>query len=279
MLDRRAKVTKVKPLGAANYLITLRTPEQACLINPGQFVMVKCCEEVAEDPLLRRPFSVFSVHGRGRSGGPTDIDLLVKEVGTGTGKLVRILPGRELHVLGPQGNPFTVDEEMRRSVRFACLVAGGVGIAAVYLLARKLLSHRIAPVLFYGARSAEELVLREHFERLGIETRYTTEDGSLGSRGLVTAPLLQFVRKHSAEGLKLYTCGPWAMMKAVHEVALAHSLPCEASLEARMGCSLGACMGCVVQASGNGMAPHFIRVCVEGPVMESRKIDWDRPPL
>lgn len=279
MMDRRVKLKAVRALGAANYLLTLDAAEQARLVNPGQFIMVKCCEEVGEEPLLRRPFSVFAVHRQGRTGIPTDLDILVKDVGIGTNKLVRVQPGRELFVLGPQGQPFQFSRQMVKTVRFACLVAGGVGIAALYLLAQKLMAFKVSPVLFYGARTAEELVLRDYFERLGIEIHYATENGSLGSRGLVTAPLEKFLKKHEAEGLRLYTCGPWAMMRAVHAMAQNSSIPCEASLEARMGCSLGACMGCVVQASGDAAPSHFIRVCVEGPVMDSRRIDWECPPL
>ncbi len=279
MLDRRSKVKEVRDLGAANYLLTLTSPEQARLAHPGQFLMVKCCEDVDENPLLRRPFSIFALHHDSSTGAPLGVEILVKDVGVGTHKLVSMRPGQELRTLGPQGVSFHLPKEVCLDTRYACLVAGGVGIAALYLLARELLATEVTPVLFYGARTAEELVLREYFERLGIETHYTTEDGSLGTRGLVTAPLNLFIRKHARAGLRAYACGPWAMMRAVHALAQRHLVPCEVSLEARMGCSLGACMGCVVQARTDRDTPHYIRVCMEGPVMNSRLIDWDSPPL
>ena len=279
MLDRIVKVTEVKDLGAANALLTLRSPEQARLAHPGQFLMVKCCEDLNENPLLRRPFSIFAVRTHRRTGSPVGLEILVKDVGSGTHKLVQIRRGQELAVLGPQGRPFQLSEDTANEVRFACLIAGGVGIAAMYLLAGRLLSLGVTPVLFYGARGAEELVLREYFERFGIQTAYTTEDGSFGERGLVTAPLARFLKKHRRDRMRIYACGPWAMMRAVHLQALRHGVPCEVSLEARMGCSLGACMGCVVRAQGNPDAPEYLRVCLEGPVMSSRVINWDMPPL
>ncbi|MBP1594839.1 MAG: pyrK [Acidobacteria bacterium] len=279
MLDRIVKVTEVKDLGAANALLTLRSPEQARLAHPGQFLMVKCCEDLNENPLLRRPFSIFAVRTHRRTGSPVGLEILVKDVGSGTHKLVQIRRGQELAVLGPQGRPFQLSEDTANEVRFACLIAGGVGIAAMYLLAGRLLSLGVTPVLFYGARGAEELVLREYFERFGIQTAYTTEDGSFGERGLVTAPLARFLKKHRRDRMRIYACGPWAMMRAVHLQALRHGVPCEVSLEARMGCSLGACMGCVVRAQGNPDAPEYLRVCLEGPVMSSRVINWDVPPL
>ena len=279
MLDRIVKVTEVKDLGAANALLTLRSPEQARLAHPGQFLMVKCCEDLNENPLLRRPFSIFAVRTHRRTGSPVGLEILVKDVGSGTHKLVQIRRGQELAVLGPQGRPFQLSEDTANEVRFACLIAGGVGIAAMYLLAGRLLSLGVTPVLFYGARGAEELVLREYFERFGIQTAYATEDGSFGERGLVTAPLARFLKKHRRDRMRIYACGPWAMMRAVHLQALRHGVPCEVSLEARMGCSLGACMGCVVRAQGNPDAPEYLRVCLEGPVMSSRVINWDVPPL
>jgi dihydroorotate dehydrogenase electron transfer subunit len=279
MLDKIAKVKEVRNLGAGNYLLTLSSPEQARLVRPGQFLMVKCCEEVGEPPLLRRPFSVFAIHHHARTGNPIGLEILVKNVGAGTRKLAQMRPNQEIHVLGPQGRPFQLPKELGKEVRFACLIAGGVGIAALYLLARELVALHVSPVLFYGARTAQDLVLREYFERLGIETHYTTEDGSFGGQGLVTTPVARFLKEHSRDSIRLYACGPWAMMRAAHALALRHNVPCEVSLEARMGCSLGACMGCVVQADGGRGQGRYIRVCIEGPVMNSRRIDWKRPPL
>jgi dihydroorotate dehydrogenase electron transfer subunit len=168
---------------------------------------------------------------------------------------------------------------MRHRVRFGCLVAGGVGIAALLLLARRLLAMEVIPVLFYGGRNIEDLVLRDQFEKLGIETAYTTEDGSFGARGLVTAPLERFLERYARQGARVYACGPWAMMGAVHRLAANHHIQCEVSLEARMGCSLGACMGCVFKAGGGEKEARYLRVCQEGPVMESSVVDWDTAPL
>jgi dihydroorotate dehydrogenase electron transfer subunit len=279
MLDRKVKIKEVQDLGAGNYLLTLSSPEQARLVHPGQFLMLKCCEDVDENPLLRRPFSIFAVHHHPRSGSPDGIAILVKDVGAGTHKLAQVQPGQEILALGPQGRPFQLTKELARDMRYACIVAGGVGIGALYLLARELKTLGTMPVLFYGARTAAELVLREYFERLEIRTYYATEDGSSGEQGLVIAPLERFLQEHRGEGLKMYACGPWAMMRAADTVAQHFSVPCEVSLEARMGCSLGACMGCVVRSAGGSSQSHYLRVCVEGPIVNSRMIDWDHPPM
>jgi dihydroorotate dehydrogenase electron transfer subunit len=279
MLDKKIKVKSVRDLGARNYLLTLTAPEQARLVRPGQFVMLKCVEDLSENPLLRRPFTIFNICRQTRSGRPAGLELLVKDVGKGTRKLAQARPGQTLQCLGPQGHGFQVSPEMRNRIGIACLVAGGVGIAPMYLLAQSLMAQNVKPILFYGGGGGADLVLREYFERLGIESIYCTEDGSLGERGVVTQPLGQFLKTHPRKDIRVYACGPWGMMKAVHTLASQSNLQCEVSLEARMGCALGACLGCVVRSRDHAGEEQFIRVCQDGPVMNSRLIDWDTAPI
>jgi dihydroorotate dehydrogenase electron transfer subunit len=279
MLDRKIRVREIRDLGGGNHLLTMSSPEQARLVQPGQFMMLKCSAGLNDNPLLRRPFSVFDVDRTPGAKRARGLVLLVKEVGAGSRMLAALKPGQEVCVLGPQGRPFAVANATQGRVSTACLVAGGVGIAALYLLAQRLLEHGVAPVLFYGGRTAADLVLREYFQRLGLETHYTTEDASLGEAGLVTYPLERFLRSRIRSGVRVYACGPWAMMKAAHDLAVKYKVPCEVSLEARMGCSLGACMGCVIRAFDDGGEEQYMRVCLEGPIMDSRKVDWDTPPI
>ena len=279
MLDKKVTVKNITDLGRRNYLLTLRTPEQARLVRPGQFVMLKCAESVEGNPLLRRPFTVFDIHRHARSRRPAGVDLLVKDVGVGTHRLVQSRPGQTLYCLGPQGRGFQISGEMRNRTGIACLVAGGVGIAPLYLLAQTLLAHHVKPVLFYGGANVADLVLREYFERLGMDTFYATEDGSHGETGFVTLPLAPFLKKHARKNVRVYACGPWGMMKAVHALCVPYNIQCEVSLEARMGCSLGACLGCVFRSRDHQGDEQYLRVCQDGPVLNSRLIDWDIVPL
>lgn len=279
MLDLKVKVKDLRDLGARNYLLTVKTPEQARLVRPGQFIMLKCVEQVDENPLLRRPFTIFNIHRSTRNGRPDGLELLIKDVGYGTGKLTHVLPGQTLDCLGPQGRGFQVSSEMRNRVETACLVAGGVGIAPLYLLAQSLLGQNVKPVLFYGGARADDLVLRDYFERLGMEIFYTTEDGSFGERGIVTQAFTRFLKANTRKETRVYACGPWGMMKAVHNLSVQANVQCEVSLEARMGCALGACLGCVVAIKDHAGESQFLRVCQDGPVMNSRVIDWDTVPV
>ena len=278
MLDKKVKIKSIRNLGSNNYLLTVSSSEQARLVRPGQFVMLKCVEDVNENPLLRRPFTVFNTSTH-RSGRPAGLELLIKDAGAGTHKLLGMKPGQTIHCLGPQGNGFQVSSEMKNRLEMACLVAGGVGIAPFYLLAQNLMQLNIKPILFYGGATLSDLVLREYFERLGMDTYYATEDGSLGEYGLVTQPVAKFMTKHGHRNTRVYACGPWGMMKAVHKLSAQKKLQCDVSLEARMGCSLGACLGCVVRSRDRSGEEQYLRVCQEGPVLDSRLIDWETEPV
>ena len=279
MLDTEAKIKSVRDLGARHYLLTLYTPEQARLARPGQFVMLKCADSPRELPLLRRPFSIFNIDRQARTGRPSGLELLVKDVGTGTRKLVQYRPGQRIRCLGPLGRGFQISPAMRNRTPAVCLVAGGIGIAPIFMLAQGFKAQNIRPVLFYGGATAADLVLRDRFEHLEIDIVCTTEDGSLGERGIVTQPLARFLKTQSRKNTRLYACGPWGMMKAVHEQAVQNDLPCEVSLEARMGCALGACLGCVIRSRDPNGEEQYIRVCQEGPVMDSRLVDWNTVPI
>ena len=279
MIDKKVKVKDIRDLGSGSYLLTLSTPEQARLVRPGQFIMLKCVEDADDNPLLRRPFTIFNIHRQARSGKPAGLELLIKDAGYGTHRLVQIRPGQMLDCLGPQGRGFQISGEMRNRLDLAVLVAGGVGIAPLYLLAQSLLAQNVKPVLFYGGSTVAGLVLRDYFERLNIEVHYATEDGSFGDRGLITQSVAQFFQGAGHKNARVYACGPWGMMKAAHLLAVQHNLQCEVSLEARMGCSLGACLGCVVRSRDHNGEEQYLRVCQDGPVMNSRLIDWDTIPL
>jgi len=250
-------------------VIALATPQIAALAQPGQFVMVKPGR--GTDPLLRRPFSVFEIR-RDAGGVPTGITLLNKRIGVGTRLLYDAEPGARMACLGPLGRPFRpVDPPAD-----AWLVAGGVGLAPFVTLAEALRSRGTRTTLFYGARRASELFYVELFERLGVKVVLTTEDGSRGTKGLVTASITGALELLEAGSpVHMYVCGPTPMMKAVARLAEANGRCCHVSLEQVMGCGLGGCYSCVVLARDNGGTPHFVRSCLEGPVFDSRRVIWD----
>lgn len=250
-------------------VLALDAPEIAGLARPGQFVMVKTSR--GTDPLLRRPFSIFEII-RDKDGSPTGVSILNKRIGVGTRLLYDIEAGTHVSCLGPLGQPF----EPVAAPAQAWMVAGGVGLAPFLTLAEALAARGTSATLFYGARRGAELYYTESFERLGVDVVVSTEDGSRGTKGLITAPLTTALSSLAPGApVKLYVCGPTPMMRAVASIADAHSQPCDVSLEQVMGCGLGGCYSCVVLTRQPGTTPHFVRSCIDGPVFDASRIVWE----
>jgi dihydroorotate dehydrogenase electron transfer subunit len=268
-VDVDAAVIANRRLSEDYCVLSLAAPEIARLAQPGQFVMVKTSG--ATDPLLRRPFSIFEILRDG-TGALTGITILNKQIGSGTRLLYAAAPGMRLACLGPLGRPF----EPVTPPAEAWMIAGGVGLAPFATLATALLAAGTITTLFYGARRASDLHCIEQFEHLGMRVVVTTEDGSRGIKGYVTAALdAELAARSRSDYVKLYACGPTPMMRAVARLADTHDRDCDVSLEQVMGCGLGGCYSCVVPAGRPGDAPHLVRSCLEGPVFDARCLVWD----
>ncbi len=268
-LDVDAAVIANTRLSDDYSVLALAVPSIAASAQPGQFVMLKPARGM--DPLLRRPFSIFEIL-RHDDGSPRGITILNKRIGKGTGLLYDVEPGARLECLGPLGRPF----EPVAPPAQAWMVAGGVGLAPFVTLAEALVARGTDTTLFYGARRARDLHCADLFERMGIRTVYSTEDGSRGRRGLITAPLDEQLGAISpSREVRLYVCGPTPMMRAVADVAAAHRRQCAVSLEQVMGCGMGGCYSCVVPARDASGAPHHTRSCIDGPVFDASRIVWE----
>jgi dihydroorotate dehydrogenase electron transfer subunit len=261
---KEAIIIKNKAIGAEFFLISLKW-SGARKVRPGQFVMVRVTGGV--DPLLRRPFSVYNVSG-------DTVELLYKVVGRGTRILASLSPGDTLDLLGPLGKGFPISNRKLGDKGRLLMVAGGVGIAPFYYLG---CSVKCDSLLIFGARTKKDTVVVKAFKEIGIKTLISTEDGSRGAKGLVTGILEREIRS----GDIVYACGPSPMLKAVARVAEAHGVGCLVSLERAMACGIGVCLGCAIKT-----APHkpghilkddrsYHMVCSDGPVFDSRDVDWD----
>jgi len=261
--NRIAPLLGRESLGGAFVLLTFRHPETAREARPGQFVMVKA--GVSAEPPLRRPFSILSVDAARET-----FTLFVKTVGPGSRTLAAMTAGDVALCLGPLGRPFTAPPAGEE----ALLVAGGYGVAPFRFLGEELRRTGGRARLFYGGRTAADLPLLDRLGGLGLEVVPATEDGSLGVRGLVTAPLEAYL--DAAPGrARLYACGPEPMMHAVARIAAARSLEAEVSLDPWMGCGIGTCLACVVRVQGEDEARWKYRcACTEGPVFDAARVVW-----
>jgi dihydroorotate dehydrogenase electron transfer subunit len=229
-------------------------------VQPGQFVHVRVPH--LGESVLRRPFSVFRAEGR-------TLSILYKDVGRGTRTLKYLRPGESISLIGPLGHGFPG----LTAGHYPVIVAGGYGMAALYLTAKTL---PVKGVAFFGGRSAQDILCVKDFEALGWDVRVTTEDGSLGRKGIVTEALDAWW-KESGAGKKpeIFSCGPTGMLRAVSGRAIERGWKAWVSVDEKMGCGVGACLTCVVKIkdeTSNGW--KWARSCREGPVFECRDIVW-----
>jgi dihydroorotate dehydrogenase electron transfer subunit len=268
-VDVSAEVLANTRLSPDYQILALAAPDIAAETRPGQFVMVKVAP--GNDPLLRRPFSVFEIL-RDSSGTPIGLSLLSKRVGVGTARLFEAAPGERVACLGPLGRPFTlVDPPVE-----AWMVAGGVGLAPFAMLSDQLAARGVPMTLFFGGRRAADIFCVDLFERRGVRVSLTTEDGSLGFHGKVTEPLARALAGRPAgEPVMIYACGPEPMLAAVARIAGEHGRPSELAMERIMGCGVGGCYSCVVRVRDPRGRVHFVRSCLEGPIFRGEDIIWE----
>jgi dihydroorotate dehydrogenase electron transfer subunit len=265
-VNESLRVLRTLHYDATHYSLFLHAGSVGKLAKPGQFAMLQAGEGLR--PYLRRAFSIADV---ATIGGVPAIEFVVKSVGVGTTVLGRFAEGTPIPVLGPLGVPFPIDD-LKVSDHVA-LVAGGIGLAPLVLLSRRLAARGIAADLFYGGRNEEDILKRAHFERfLGPHRcRYATDDGSLGRKGLVT-DLLAHALEGGATWRRVYACGPLPMFRALAALLAAASLDGSFAMESEMACGFGVCLGCVVPTTDG----RFATICKEGPCVPPTMIDWER---
>jgi len=267
MIETIATVDSNRELAPGFRLLTIDLIEDV-RVNPGQFAMLK--PRLFLEPLLRRAFAVYKVEG------PRRFCFLYQVMGRGTEALAQVRKGDEIDALLPLGNRWEVD---RPEDGCAIVVAGGVGSASVLMLCEELKHLKVPTHLFFGAATERAAIGcgLEDFRALDLPLILTTVDGTLGERGFVTAPLERELRAHQNKNRTIYTCGPWAMMKKVSELAAQHQTACVVSLEAPMGCGFGVCVGCVVAVNTDGPIGYgsYKRVCTDGSIFPAEQIRWE----
>lgn len=242
------------------------------MIQPGQFVMLKV--GTGFDPLLRRPFAAFR---RETDSGPV-LEIFYKVVGRGTKTMSSLLPGTVLEVLGPLGNRFSI----RADKSSVLIVAGGMGIIPVRGLIEQFQhGERRTVHVFFGVQSAPHLLFREELEASGVSLHIATEDGTCGFFGYVTDLFQHFLDQGGNADSRqsvCYACGPLPFLRAIARITRQYQLPGQVSLESRMACGIGACLGCVVKRaqpnSNHDECARYDRVCMEGPVFDIQELAW-----
>jgi NAD(P)H-flavin reductase/16S rRNA G966 N2-methylase RsmD len=213
------------------------------------------------------------------------LDLLIRLVGHGTRCLNKLREGDILNVIGPLGREI----EFPRDFEDAILVSGGVGLASLYPVAHHLRERGYRVILFAGSRDKRTLQSKSgeilpDFAEMGVECHITDE---VNQKRFVTDLVREWLgskkERTSFEKCRIYSCGPWLMLKEVHKIALRWNIPCTVLVDKLMLCGVGACMSCVVRTRDTSYSPNdastlryrMVRSCVDGPSFDSRDVVWD----
>jgi dihydroorotate dehydrogenase electron transfer subunit len=237
----------------ATHVLTLRAARAARAAAPGQFLHIRCGD--GRYPLLRRPMSIYR----------TDnglVQIMIRDVGTGSDWLVRRKAGDTLDCLGPLGRGFRLTAQARNVL----MIGGGYGVAPLVGLAERALARGANVALAVGA-ARSEFIFPPSLIPEEVEYLVATDDGSAGYAGYVT----DLVPERLAWADAIFACGPLAMMSALARIVhdRAPRKPVQVAMEERMGCAMGVCLGCCIETTRGPL-----RVCTEGPVFDIRQIVW-----
>ena len=246
-MDETVKIAVNRKVNGKYYKLIFES-SKVQRVEPGQFMNVLI--QPSLDPFLRRPFSYYRTSGK-------KVEVLYEILGRGTALLAEKRPGHQLKALGPLGKSFSQRVKGKKQI----LVAGGVGVPPLVFLAETTRGSGIPPVLLIGCGTKDEVLPQKELSQVKGPVFYATDDGSYGRKGFVTILLHDILKKEDPKSLFVQTCGPRVMMSAVMNLAKEFGVEGEASIDERMACGVGACLGCVVETTEG-----FKTSCVEGPV-------------
>jgi dihydroorotate dehydrogenase electron transfer subunit len=241
-------------------LLTVRLPSDAPVPRPGQFMHLRPAGGSGA-PLLRRPMSISALRS---SGNAWLWSAFFGRVGEGTEILARLPAGAPIEVLGPLGRPYV--DPARGDI--AVLIGGGRGVAPIVFLAETLAAAGYEAVLLAGARRADLLWVPE---ACPVDIRLSTDDGSHGIRGTVM-DLVEALPQETLRRAAFYACGPHALLARVAAYARERGRPSQVTVEARMGCAMNVCRGCVLPVTDPKR--RYATVCTDGPVFYGEELDW-----
>jgi dihydroorotate dehydrogenase electron transfer subunit len=261
----RGEVLSVRRIGAYQAM-TVVAPGIAEQTRPGQFVAVAVGGDDTS-MLLRRAFSIYEVSERGVFGGTVEFVFAV--AGRGTAWLARRRAHDPVDIVGPLGKPFALPRDPARCL----LVGGGYGTAPLFPLGRALAGRGCRIDFAIGAASEERLFGALEAKRMATSLALTTDDGSVGEKGLVSDVLPDLITRNRTE--VIYACGPMGMLRAVSRIAAEFALPTQVAVEESMACGVGVCMTCVLPVVGDDGATRMVRSCIDGPVFRGDRVRWD----
>lgn len=311
-IHRNVKLVKKEQLKDDIFKFSVESEEMCKLAKPGQFLEIKVCNGI--EPILRRPISIYNIDEKNNL-----VEFIFQVKGKGTKILSEVEEGKEIDIIGPVGNG-VFDIKKYKNV---AIIGGGIGIFPLYELAKRLkecsyyedktnnidkinnthIEEKQSEIninTYLGFRNKELVTLENEFEKVSTNLIITTDDGSYKEKGFAIDKLREDIEKSAnIENLEnsetqipdmIFACGPLPMLKAVQKLSLEKNIPCQISLEEKMACGLGVCLGCAVKvvngdndagtvgvaetvSLSNTQQLEYKHVCKDGPVFWANEVE------
>lgn len=243
------------------FKFSVKAPNIVENAKPGNFIEIRVSDQT--EPFLRRPISIYNLD---KENGILEFIFQVK--GKGTEILAQKEVGSQIDIIGPLGYG-TFKYENYENI---AIIGGGIGVFPLYELAKCAKECNKNVNTYLGFRSKDFVVLEKEFNNVSNKTVITTDDGSYSEKGFAINYLEKDIDDEKIDSI--YACGPLPMLKAVQKLAIEKNIPCQISLEERMGCGLGVCLGCAVKTSKSSKEnPEYWHVCKAGPVFEAKDVE------
>lgn len=257
----KAKLLKKEELKPGIFKFSVQADEIVNTAKPGNFIEIRVNDDI--EPFLRRPISIYNME---KEKGILEFIFQVK--GKGTTILSKRNEGELIDIVGPLGfGTFKYS-----SYENLAVIGGGIGVFPLYELAKNAKNENKNVNTYLGFRNKDLVVLEDEFKQVSTQLTITTDDGSYAQKGFA----IDFLKKDIEDGKidSIYACGPLPMLRAVRELAIEKNIPCQISLEERMACGLGVCLGCAVKtAKSPKEAPEYWHVCKAGPVFQAKDVE------
>lgn len=257
----KAKLIKKEKIKNDIYKFSVEAPEIVKTAKPGNFIEIRVSENT--EPFLRRPISIYNIEREN-----SILEFIFQVKGKGTEILSKKQEGELIDIIGPLGFGTFKYEKYEK----LAIIGGGIGVFPLYELAKCAKNDNKNVNIYLGFRNKNFVVLEKEFKNVSDNLIITTDDGSYSKKGFA----IEFLKNDIEDGKidSIYACGPLPMLKAVQKLAQEKNINCQISLEEKMGCGLGVCLGCAVKkASSPKDAPEYFHVCKGGPVFNSKDVE------
>ena len=257
----KAKLLKKEELKPGIFKFSVQADEIVKTAKAGNFIEIRVNDDI--EPFLRRP---ISIHNMDKEKGI--LEFIFQEKGKGTKILSARREGELIDIIGPLGFGTFKYASFER----LAIIGGGIGVFPLYELAKCAKAENKNVNTYLGFRNKELVVLEDEFRNVSNTLTITTDDGSYAEKGFA----IDFLKKDIEDGKvdSIYACGPLPMLRAVRELALEKNIPCQISLEEKMACGLGVCLGCAIKTTASPKdAPEYWHVCKAGPVFQAKDVE------